>query len=85
MISKPEALKRLSKNLKVKQEILGISQGEVARAVLGKDDISTRNKVSRWFLGKVLPSTFEMFNLAEFFDCSIDSFFQKTKRGKKVS
>ena len=83
VISKKQALSRLARNLSDLSGIRDMSQADVARAILGNNTINSRNKVSRWFLGKVLPSSYELWNLADLLDCSMDDLFSKLSIKRK--
>lgn len=84
-VTNTEAKTILSNRLVMMLREWGWSQGDLARAVLGRDDASARVIVSRWCTGKQLPTVAELFTIASVTGCPMEEFLKTVVKPKKIA
>jgi transcriptional regulator with XRE-family HTH domain len=85
VISKDEALANIAANVTATLEKMGMTQGDVARAIQekGEDLQATRMRVSRYATGKVMPDAVALARMAEALDVSTDYLLSTPKKRAK--
>lgn len=64
----------------------GKSQGDVARAIRGDEELQTvRNRLSRYARGVSEPNSTDLINIAEFLNTTTDSLLGKPRKNSKKS